>query len=43
MSKKGKAVQSKHAPGKRSKNPYKNKSDEARLIYTGNRSKFKSH
>ena len=43
ISKKGKADQSKHTPGKRNKNPYKNKSDQTRIIYTGNRSEFKSH
>ena len=43
ISKKGKADQSKHTPGKRNKNPYKNKSDQTRILYTGNRSEFKSH
>ena len=39
----GKADQSKHTPGKRNNDPYINLSDQTRVIYTGNKSEFKSH
>ena len=43
ISKTGKADQSKHTPEKRNKDPYINQSDQTRVIYTGNKSEFKSH
>ena len=43
ISKKAKADQSKHTPGKRNKDPYINQSYQTRVIYTGNKSVFKSH
>ena len=43
ISKKGKADQSKHTPRKGTKTLIKNKSDQTRIIYTGNKSEFKSH
>ena len=43
ISKKGKGDQSKHTPRRGNKNPYKNKFNQTRIIYTGNRTEFKSH
>ena len=43
ISKKRKEDQSKHTPKRGNKNPYKNKFNQTRIIYTGNRSEFKSH
>ena len=39
----GKADQSKHTPGKRDNDPYINQPDQPKVIYTGTKSKFKSH
>ena len=39
----GKADQSKHTPGKRNNDSYINQFDRPKVIYTGNKSAFKSH
>ena len=39
----GKADQSKHTPGKRNNDPHINQFDQRKVIYTGNKSEFKSH
>ena len=41
--KKGKTDQSKHTPGNRNNNPYINQFDQARVIYTGNKSEIKPY
>ena len=38
----GKADQSKHTQGKRNNDSYINQFDKTRVIYTGNKSEFKS-
>ena len=39
----GKADQSKHTPKKRNNNLYTNHFDYLKIIYTGNKSEYKSH
>ena len=43
ISKTDKADESKHTPGKRNQDTYINQSDKTRVIYSRNKSDFKSH
>ena len=38
-----KQTKKKHTPGKRNNDPYINQFDQSKVIYTGNKSEFKSH
>ena len=37
------SLESKHTPGMRKNNPYINQLDQPKVIYTGDKSDFKSH